>query len=137
MTYSKLDLCVLTSEQHERTCNYWYVVTTGSTSLTAFHSLHGLLTWLTERNLKLTKPLTAPGIYSYQKIEGSYTDEAHMSTDKFLALNPVLESRTLSNGDYVLARITEENEHRTVHTLNPNVRDRPVFDYTESREIYN
>lgn len=38
-------------------------------------------------------------------------------------------------GQYTLAIITIDPDGlRTVHTLNPNCRDRPVFDWAASRE---
>jgi hypothetical protein len=139
-TNDRLVLTVLTAEQHEQTCNYWYTVTSRAMSLTAFNSLQGLQLWLTERGLKLTEPLTEPGTFSYQHIEGAYIEESHLS-NKELAdwdnLNPVLVSRTLSNGDYVVAKITDDNGVRTVHTLNPNVKDRHTFDYRESHRMMN
>ena len=39
-----------------------------------------------------------------------------------------MSTATLSNGDYTVARITEEAGVCTVHTLNPNVKTRVVFD---------
>ena len=136
-THKKLHVVVLTPEQHKRTCNYWFTVLDNSTSHTAFTHLSGLLTWLAERGLKLSQPITAPGIWSVQDIVGSYSEQTHNNEDTFNALAPIIETREMSNGDYTLGKITEsEDGHRTVHTLNPNVKTRPVFDYRESQEIY-
>ena len=134
MKYDNLYLAVITKERHERTCNYWYLIDNSATAHTAFTTEHGVMTWLNERNLKLTKPLTEPGVFSTQKIEGKYQTKSHMDKKYFdNNLQPVLCSKTLSNGDYVVAKITEDIEGiRTVHTLNPNVRDRYVFNYQEA-----
>lgn len=122
-------LTVLTQEQHEHTCNYWYCVTVGAMAHTAFETERGLMQYLTERGLKLSEPLTPAGEWSSQEIIGTYNERMHMDTKEFYALNPVIITRAMSNGDYTLALITEEDGVRTVHTLNPNVHDRPVFDY--------
>lgn len=55
-----------------------------------------------------------------------------MNPVEFSSIRAVFETRTLSNGDYVLAKVTTENGVRTIHTLNPNVHERYVFDYAES-----
>jgi len=52
--------------------------------------------------------------------------------DEFYALPTVVRSKTLSNGDYVEAHICVEDGVRVVYTLNPNVRDRKVFDYRDA-----
>ena len=132
--YDNLYAAVITKEQHEKTCNYWYLVDNSATAHTAFTTKHGFMRWLNERNLKLTKPLTEPGVFSSQKITGSYQTESHMDKQYFdNGLQPVLLTKTLSNGDYVVAKITEDSEKiRTVHTLNPNVKERYVFNYQEA-----
>lgn len=133
-SYSNLSVCVLTEEQHERTCNYWFTVTDHATPHTAFTTKRGFMRWLNERGLSLSQPLTDPGTWSYQKIIGSYNTVSHMSTDEFEALTPIIVTRTPSNGDYVVAKITEENGVRTVHTLNPNVK-RKVYNYFTSKKM--
>ncbi len=134
-TYSKFTLCVLTQEQHERTCGYWFVVTTSTLSHTAFRTAAGLQRWLTERNLSLTAPLTEAGTWSVQEIIGTYRQEMHYTDEEqaaFVELHTVDVSRTLSNGDYVVAKITQDIDGiRTVHTLNPNV-PRETFHYASS-----
>ena len=42
--------------------------------------------------------------------------------------NPILATAAMSNGQYTLALITEDNGVRTVHTLNCNVKTRLIFD---------
>ena len=131
-------LCCLTPEQHERTCNYWYTVTTfGSTPHTAFTRRQALLNWLQERGLELSSELPeVRGTFASQRIIGTYRTETHLSYDEFFALKGE-RTRDLSNGDYTLAIITTgEDGIKTVHTLNPNCHDRPVFDYRTSRDIY-
>lgn len=50
----------------------------------------------------------------------------------------VLVTRTLSNGDYVEARVTADSAGsgiRTVHTLNLNVCGRTVYNRRESERV--
>jgi hypothetical protein len=138
--HSNLHLAVLTEEQHKRTCNYWFVITCQGPH-TAFSSVEGLKNWMQERGLALSQPLTEAGTHSTQFLVGSYGERAHMTPEEVFefdhGLEPVVTTRTLSNGDYTLAKITEEDGIRVVHTLNPNVRNRTVFNYRESSNIIN
>jgi len=131
--YDSLSLCTLTPEQNRSTCDYWFLVHNNNTSHTAFNQRTSLLIWLEERGLELTGPLPEHATHSVQKIKGNYSQKSHMSYDEFYGLPAISESRTLSNGDYVLSRITDDGEGRTVHTLNPNCKHRKVYNYQESR----
>lgn len=140
--YKNLTVCALNTEQHLKTCGYWYVVTNAAMSHTAFATQQGFLRWLDERGLSVDAVPTAVQPEDYGKnllnscrISGQYTTKSHMSMDEFYALpNIVARSKTLSNGDYVEALITQEDGYRTVHTLNPNVNNRITFDYHETRK---
>ena len=135
MEYNNLYVTALTPELHSKTCNYWYVVTNGSMPHTAFRTEQGLKRWLDERGLKLNNLLTPNGPYSSQKIKGNYCRKEHINVVDFVNLQHVLKTKTLSNGNYVLAKITENQEGiRTVHNLNPNVKSRYVFDYFKSEK---
>jgi len=117
---------------HARTCGYWYTVTSGSMAHTAFVTLEGLERWARERGLVLPV-LSEPG--DGESIGGEYRTESHTVLEQFGQI--VGEwTRTLSNGDYVDAIISHDDDGvRTVHTLNPNVKTRRVFDYVESRNL--
>lgn len=131
---------VLTSEQHQRTCNYWYTITERAAPHTAFTSEAGLQNWLTERGIALTQPLTKPGEWSSQPLAGSYVTKSHYTPEDvayFNQLDALITTRTPSNGNYTLAKITETDGIRTVHTLNPNAKERVVFDYRESEALIN
>ena len=138
-TYSSLYAATLTPEQHERTCDYWFTVTNGATAHTAFATHDGLDRWLAERGLSLEKPLPPVGEAGWSPIRGEYRTAMHgeflsgdyrdgMGPGEFYGLRPTAATADLSNGDWTLALITEEDGVRTVHTLNPNVRGRVVFD---------
>lgn len=132
MTHNNLHACRLNRESHLRTCGYWYTVTSGATAHTAFTTRAGLDRWLLERGLRLTGPLDAEP--SHCAIAGEYRTESHLGDADVFPELVGDHTRTLSNGDYVVAVITtDEDGVRTVHTLNPNVRDRRTFDYRESR----
>lgn len=138
--FTNLRLCTLDPEQQRRH-GYWYIVTTDTLSHTAFRTRAGLLLWLSERGLQLSVNLPEHKTWSVQDIVGHYFKEMHYSETwkvavaRFEALRPVLVSRTLSNGEYVVAKITRDDGGvRTVHTLNPNM-PRQTFDYWESNAL--
>jgi hypothetical protein len=137
MTTSVTDLRAtsLTPEQQERTCGYWYTVTSGATAHTAFATRAGLDRWLRERNLTLAAELPAQGEWGSAAIVGTYRQCSHMDTDEFDAVRPLIATAVLSNGDYTLGLIDEDVDGvRTVHYLNPNVKTRLVFDHQRTRK---
>jgi hypothetical protein len=144
-THKQLTLVTLDAESRKRTCGYWYLVRETSFAHTAFRTRAGLLLWLAERGIRMSESPPDEGVWSYQLLIGEYRAEMHHSfvrddggraaIEAFEALAPVLVTRTLSNGDYVVAKITRDADGiRTVHTLNPNV-PRQTFDYVESNDI--
>lgn len=137
--YHSLRAYSLDPEWNRRTCNYWYLVHANvSQSHTAFHTHAGLVKWLEERGLSLASELPKHATHGQALIAGEYREEMHMSYDEFYSLDGViLDTRDLSNGQYTLARITlDPDELRTAHTLNPNCRYRPVFDYETCRAAH-
>jgi hypothetical protein len=132
--YRNLFICSLNQEQHERTCNYWYTVTSNATAHTAFTTRAALLRWLEDRNLTTTDPIPEVGTWGAVKITGEYAIKYHMEAAEFDALAPVVERRKVDNGQYTLARITDNNGYRTVHLMNCNA-PRITFDYAESRKL--
>jgi hypothetical protein len=134
-TFDNLRVCSLNPEQHERTCGYWYTVTSGAMAHTAFATRAGLDRWLEERGLELASDLPAQGEFGVSAIVGKYHERSHLDVDEFNAVRPVLATAVLSNGEYTLALIENIVGTRTVHYLNPNVKDRLVFDYKQTREL--
>lgn len=137
--YDQLYATSLTPEFHERTCGYWFTVTNGATAHTAFATRAGLDRWMSERGLSLESDLPEAGTSGTTRILGTYRAESHgeflsddpresMGEGDWSSLRPIMATATLSNGDYTLALITEEDGVRTVHTLNPNVKTRFIFD---------
>lgn len=70
-------------------------------------------------------------------IDGEYTCTMHNCTlAEFHKIPYIAASRTLSNGEYVEALFTLDDDGKvTVHTMNPNCEDRIVFDYRISDEM--
>lgn len=135
-TYSKLWLNCLTKGQHDNTCGYWYTITEGGTPHTAFATRAALLAWLHDRGLIVREHIPAPGEWKSITIEGEYSTECHMDVAAFESLEG-FETREMSNGQYTKAIITgADSGPRTVHTLNPNVKTREVYDYQESRALF-
>ncbi len=135
-TIKNLSVCQVTDEWAANTCGpyYFLVQTYGTTPHTAFCTEHGFMKWLSERGLSLTKPLVVKGEHQYQKIEGSYIDNMMSDVEAFNQINPIIETRVMSNGDYTLAKITENSEGvRVLNYLNCTC-ERVKFDYQESRK---
>lgn len=136
-TYSNLYLITLDSEQHGRTCNYWYLVRAhGHTPHTSFTERRHLLAWMEDRGLALTAEMPEHGEWSGQNLSGRYNKRMHWDYSTFAHVEGK-HTRTLSNGEYTLGILTRDADGIvTEHYLNPNCRLRPVFDYTESRALY-
>jgi hypothetical protein len=125
----------LTEEQHEKTCGYWYTVTSGAMAHTAFATRAGLDRWMWERGLTLDTDLPEQGEFGTSRINGTYRSCSHLDPAEFEMVRPVLATAELSNGDYTLGLVSEDDDGvRTVHYLNPNVKTRLVFDYRRTRE---
>lgn len=136
-TYGNLWVTSLNKEQHERTCGYWYTVTTDyATAHTAFETKEHLLSWMADLGLSIKEELPEAGQWSSQRIIGQYSRNMTMDYTEFDNLQPILTRPTMDNGDYTLGKITETNGVRTVHVLNCNRHDRVIYDYRESRELY-
>ena len=134
MTHGKLHVSRLNREMHLRTCGYWYTVTSDGMAHTAFATRAGLDRWLMERGLELDGPLDAEP--SHCRINGSYRKTSHLYDAESFELIEGERTRDLSNGDWVEAIVTTDADGlRTVHTLNPNVRTRKVYDYRESNAM--
>ena len=130
------NLIVISCDQqlHSQTCNYWYLVQSHASAYCAFTHREAFLKWLDELGLSLAGDLPPHGTHGWVHIAGEFSRRMHLSYDAFFALPAVLETETLCNAEYTLGRITvDEAGHRTLHTLNPNCRHRPVFPYAETR----
>lgn len=146
VSYGDLQATSLTSEFHQRTCGYWFTVTARAMAHTAFGTRASLDRWLSERGLSLENDLPEAGTFGTSRVIGEYIAESHgeflsddprdgMGEGDFYSLPAIAETMALSNGAYTLARITEDDGIRTIHTLNPNVRTRVVYDYREAAKL--
>ena len=138
-SYDRFSLCCLDKEGNERTRNYyWYTVLAhGSIAHTAFRKRSSLMRWAEERCLIIIGELPEHGTHAVHRIAGTYRTALYMDRDAFdRETAGGLRTRDMSNGDWTLAIITTDGDGiRTVHTLNPNVLDRPVFNRRESLEM--
>ncbi len=135
--YDGLMICALTPEQHARTCDYWYTVTThGFTTHTAFTTRGALLGWLHERGLTIDdSAIPEQGKHAVVPVKGAYRTAMHLgSYDGFFALRG-RRTKVMSNASVTLAIITDDEDGlKTVHYLNPNMQDRPVFPWSDLPE---
>ena len=61
-------LSVFDEKYHEQTCNYWYGISHHGTNHWACTTELELRAWLEREGLKLTMPLTPPGVHSSQSL---------------------------------------------------------------------
>jgi hypothetical protein len=140
--HSKLTLSCLTPEFHEKTCGYWYTVTSDGSPYTAFATAEELAKWLAERGLKLTDTLPEErGTYKWMRIEGTYYLDSYTDIEAFNAIKPILEITITDNGEDTLGKVTEDEckirtlgkvtvdecKIRTIHYLNVNVREKETL----------
>lgn len=137
-THEKLVVIALDQDGHDRTCDYWYLVQTSYCGPhKAFNKRENLLKWLEGLGLKLESELPPHGTHGVVRVTGEYRQASHLSYDLFerYRQNGVI-GRALSNGQYTMSIITRDHYGIcTIHTLNPNLTLRPVYDYQESRAM--
>lgn len=125
----------LTREQHDRTCGYWYTVQSHGTALTAFRTRAAFLQWLANRELAVEADIPEHGEFAHGCIGGEYREAMHLSYEEFYAVNGY-RGRELSNSQYTLAIYAHDDDGLvTVHTLNPNCADRPIFDHLGTQAL--
>lgn len=139
-TFNSLRWCSLDADQHAKTCRYWYVVTAGGMSHTAFRTRELFLSWAERLGLDVeAEAVPQVGVWATGKIGGTYRRALHRGKsaensweyvggyDEFFALKG-LRIRVMDNSDVTVGIITSDaDDFRTVHVLNPNMRDRPIL----------
>ena len=115
-------------------CGYWFTVTSSTTPHCAHRTRRDLARWLDWLGLSLESSLDAPGSC---RVIGEYAEECLMESRVEFDRRPGRRVRWLSNGDYTTAVLYRPFEGSIVHVayLNPNVRDRQVWDYAESERL--
>ena len=139
-SFNSLRWCSLDADQHAKTCGYWYVITDGAMSHTAFRTRESFLSWASRLGLDVESD-TVPqaGVFAHGKINGTYRRALHIGAhaensleyvggyDEFFALKGP-RIRAMDNGDVTVGIITSDDDgFRTLHVLNPNMRDRPIL----------
>lgn len=136
-SFSHLSVCALTPDMHSRTCNYWYVVQDRASPHTAaFTYREDLIRWLEDRGLIVEGFIPKAQSGEWKRIIGTYHEEYHYDEKEFYALPATRDIRVLDNGKWTLGRIVlNADDTRTVHVLNPNVKDRPLYDLSSDDEL--
>lgn len=124
-SYKNLWLSCFTQESHDNSCGYWYAVRVSHAPHTAFATAERLGEWLAHRGLTLEQPIPAErGTWAYFPIRGAYFDASHRDVSVFEEIEPLFCLPVLSNAEYTLGKITEdESGVRTLHYLNVNDRE--------------
>ena len=129
--YSNLTVTHLNQEQHARTCGYWYTVQNKWTAHTAFATRAGLDRWLADRGLSITGDIETE---LWCKIEGEYqTALEWMPSEEFQQIEGK-RIKVMSNAQWTMGIVNTEDGITTVHYLNPNCHDRPVYDYATTNK---
>lgn len=127
-------LCALDQEQHERTCGYWYTLTSRSTPHTAFRTKAQALRWLEDRGLTLDGDLPAErGTHTVLRVNGAYRKTSHSTYEAVRDMpgKPVL---VLDNARYTIGKaVADETGLVTVHFTNCNA-ERPEIYYEIARK---
>jgi len=111
---------------------YSYIVTNRAVNHIAFKRKKSFELWLSERGLTVDiNKVHTRG----QKILGTY-QRVLCDWEEFNSLENYKETKVLNNGSYTSGRIVVENGVHVVYLLNPNIRDRPVFDFYKTDAIY-
>lgn len=107
-------------------CGYYYIVTKGCTSHTAFRTKKALKTWLNQTGLKIGHRTS----YRSVSLVGEYTRTCMMMNQKeFLNSFGHLEPfYVLDNGSYSIGFIDRKPDGNVLYLQNVNT-DRPVLDY--------
>lgn len=113
---------------------YRYRIMHGARSFKAFETRKALDIWLSERGLSLPRPLAPPDQTDELKIEGGFVEQMLFDVEAFEAIEPLTETRMLNNGDYNLAKVTEEDGERVVSYMHRQFGPVPL-DYWESRMV--
>lgn len=133
--FTNLKLCCLAPEQHARTCNYWYTITTGwGTPHTAFETERGLHRWLRERGLEIDGDLPQRGTFAAFSIHGTYEQCSTFDCNAFEALEGE-PTKVLDNAEYTLGILTRNGAGNVVvNHLNCNIHTRQTFEYFAARK---
>lgn len=125
----------LTEEGRAKTCGYWYCVSDHGTAHTAFRTREAFVQWLDDRGLTVERDIPAEGEGAYFAITGQFRTALHMDRAEFDAIKGKARLQ-ISNGDFTLATIAPDGDGiMCEHVLNPNVADRPKFDYRTAQAL--
>jgi len=143
--YNDMRVLILSESEmmksRNRMCRpYRFLVTTwGFTNYTAFETWPEFRLWLKNYNLKLDRAnwYQSKGRKLFSII-GQIESKSCLHAEHVELFNNLkcdVETRDLSNGDYVLFKIIYTDKGSEAYHLNPNVKDRLKFDYFESSEL--
>jgi hypothetical protein len=104
-------------------------------ALTAFRTRAALVTWLSDRRLSVASEIPPEGERGYFEIIGGFSHATYTSYDEFFSIQGK-RRRIINNAEYTLCILQSDESGRvTENVLNPNCRDRPIFEYASSQEM--
>jgi hypothetical protein len=128
MEYSKLNLFIQDQTKKPIGCGYYYIVTNGGTSHTAFRTNKALKYWLKITGLKIGKRSHWGG--GNVNLTGSYKQVVEcLNNNEFFAKHAGKKTYyALCNGSYSIGFIDETPTGNVLYCQNPNT-DRFILDY--------
>ncbi len=127
--FNKLQLFIQDKDKEPIGCGYYYIVTNGSGSHTAFRTKKALNVWLKNTAIKIGKRGYWSGVVH---LEGQYTSAMEMlNNDEFFAKHAGQKTYfALCNGAYSIGFIEETPNGNVLYHQNPNT-DRFILDYNK------
>ena len=128
---NKIDSLRLTIIKEPKNNEYKYLITTGATSWSAFHTKAGFNKWLKDTGVKIDKSTTDSNEQAeFSAIKGSYERISmrgnKKSFDAFGKKNNFKQTKVLSNGDYTKGFVEKGKDGNKIYYLNPND-DRKIY----------
>ena len=133
MEYNNLYLFIQDSEKKPIGCGYYYIVTCGAMSHTAFRTKKALKYWLKTTGLRIGRRGKWRGTIN---LKGSYQEGMEMlNTDEFFIKHAGKKPYyALCNGEYSIGFIEQTDEGNILYYQNPNT-DRMILDYKKTRVL--
>lgn len=120
--YGDLLLYEEKDKQRLRDNHYKFLITSGATSHTAFHTQKELKRWMSDAGIKQGKVL--PHLHNSKKLIGTYQEVSLAGNQKqfneFGKKNRLRSSKVLDNGEYTKAFIEKGKGGNRIYYLNPN-----------------
>lgn len=108
-------------------CGYYYIVTSGAASHTAFRTKIAFLNWLKQTGLKLDRRIGRTILLRGEYTRYSVMQDQHEFFKNFSQYTPFY---ALDNGDYTIGFYEETEQGNNLYIPNPNT-NRPILNHRQ------